>query len=392
MLNAILTTFPMFVCLFWTIVLAIRYKHSSREKKILTLHMFASTICFAGLFIYFNKPLSIIIYTETVFFWGYLAVYPIYYIYIKALTDSKKIVWQDFLILLPTVIIPIAAGIIYALMSPTERVHYIQNCLYDNSGIFFSPYISIQYFIHKLAVLIFVVQIVFVLYFGYRRIIKYNKDIADYYSNTEGRTFADIKIILVFFIATSLVGIIVNLIGKEYFVDNNLILVIPSVSLSVLLFSIGYAGINQNFTSLDFAREIMNEAESEKTYTSNTTYKDLATSIVTLIESEQLFLLPDLKVSDIASRLHTNRTYVHHTISKEIGLSFADLINPYRVEYAKKIIKDSLDKGMKPQISDIMYQSGFSSDSSFYRIFKQYTQMTPNKWIADRKLKQGNIN
>ena len=95
-----------------------------------------------------------------------------------------------------------------------------------------------------------------------------------------------------------------------------------------------------------------------------------------LIEEKELFKKKDIRLSDIASELATNRTYVSLIINSSLGTSFSDLINSYRIEHAKKLMAEQ----PKMSHSDIAEQSGFSSRTSFLRTFKAKTGMSPKEW------------
>ncbi|MDR3336280.1 MAG: helix-turn-helix domain-containing protein [Treponema sp.] len=53
-------------------------------------------------------------------------------------------------------------------------------------------------------------------------------------------------------------------------------------------------------------------------------------------------------------------------------------MNSYRVEYAKNLLSNSA-----LTIPYIAAESGFESDSSFYRVFKEVTGLAPNQYRTD---------
>ncbi len=95
-----------------------------------------------------------------------------------------------------------------------------------------------------------------------------------------------------------------------------------------------------------------------------------------IIEEEELFKQPDLRVTDIAARLATNRTYISAIIKSLSGENFSNMINGYRIRYAQKLMKDHPDMS----VTDIATESGFSSRSAFYRNFKDMIGMSPAEW------------
>lgn len=95
-----------------------------------------------------------------------------------------------------------------------------------------------------------------------------------------------------------------------------------------------------------------------------------------IIEQEELFKQPDLRVADIAARLATNRTYISALIKSLSGESFSALVNGYRVRHAQKLMREHPEMS----IAEIATESGFSSRSAFYRNFKEITGQSPADW------------
>ena len=99
--------------------------------------------------------------------------------------------------------------------------------------------------------------------------------------------------------------------------------------------------------------------------------------ICQLMTEERLFLNPELKLSDVADRVGSNRSYISFCINTVEGCSFSSFVNRYRVEYAKQLLL------MHPEwkSATIGLESGFSSEQSFFRVFKLSTGMAPKEWI-----------
>ena len=103
---------------------------------------------------------------------------------------------------------------------------------------------------------------------------------------------------------------------------------------------------------------------------------DLQTRITDLVEEKQLFLIKDLKITDIARELGTNATYISACINGQMGVSFPDFISRYRVEYALKLMQEH------PEMSsvEVWDASGFNNEKTFFRRFRLQTGMTPAEW------------
>ncbi len=123
-----------------------------------------------------------------------------------------------------------------------------------------------------------------------------------------------------------------------------------------------------------FQRKRRNEKEVEDP--AKIERNDLLTRITELVEGKQLFLVKDLKISDIARELGTNATYISACINGQMGVSFPEFISRYRVEYAQKLIQEH------PEMSsiEVWEASGFNNEKTFFRRFRSQTGMTPAEW------------
>lgn len=100
--------------------------------------------------------------------------------------------------------------------------------------------------------------------------------------------------------------------------------------------------------------------------------------ICQLMDEQKPYLNSELKLQDFADMLRTNRTYIIDGIKAASGQTFTQFVNTYRVEQAKQLLARYPDKKM----SAVSVESGFATESSFFRIFKAATGITPNEWRA----------
>jgi len=88
-----------------------------------------------------------------------------------------------------------------------------------------------------------------------------------------------------------------------------------------------------------------------------------------LLIKKEIYKKNDLRITDVSSKLNTNRTYVSKVVNEELKTNFSDLINQMQNRTRKKLLKDHESKTLG--LSQIGELSGFKSDSSFYRISKR---------------------
>jgi AraC-like DNA-binding protein len=80
----------------------------------------------------------------------------------------------------------------------------------------------------------------------------------------------------------------------------------------------------------------------------------------------------------LAKQINETSHHVSQVINEKLNKSFFELLASYRVEHAKKLIKnDKVSKITVEELSDIV---GYNSKSSFNIAFKKYTLMTPSEY------------
>ncbi len=104
--------------------------------------------------------------------------------------------------------------------------------------------------------------------------------------------------------------------------------------------------------------------------------KDLWLCILKTMKEQKPYLKPGLSLNDLALHCNSNKTYVYKTIKFFYKENFSSFINQFRVDKAKELLINHPNFDL-PAIADL---AGFNSVSSFYRIFKDYTGLTPSKF------------
>jgi YesN/AraC family two-component response regulator len=118
------------------------------------------------------------------------------------------------------------------------------------------------------------------------------------------------------------------------------------------------------------------EAQGQEPSEGGADCAELMNRICQLIEQQQLYLNPNLKVTDVADALQTSRVAVSNCIKSQRNCTFPQFVNTYRVALAQQLLSSQPDT----KLAEVWTAAGFSSESSFYRIFKSITGSTPNDW------------
>lgn len=155
----------------------------------------------------------------------------------------------------------------------------------------------------------------------------------------------------------------------------------PLITFSIIIFSIAYFGIVQ--PERIFPPSFLIRANKVNGNKDKYIY-----ALKSLMEDEKLYLNSELKYSEIAAKLSISARMLTEILNKEIGKSFYDFVNEYRIkEFCRRLESKEYSNY---SLLGIAIDSGFSNKSSFNRIFKKHLDMTPTQYaskISDHKIR-----
>lgn len=108
---------------------------------------------------------------------------------------------------------------------------------------------------------------------------------------------------------------------------------------------------------------------------------DIYLKVDSILNDSETICTQGFSLSDLASRLGVNSTYVSRVINERYGRSFSSLVNEQRIKIACKRLRDQENYG-NMTFEAIAESVGFSSRSTFIRAFKIVNGMTPSEYLA----------
>ena len=130
------------------------------------------------------------------------------------------------------------------------------------------------------------------------------------------------------------------------------------------------------------SNNIINVDEDSNSIKAESLYKIL----IQAIEEKQLYLNPELNQKKLIRILGTNKKYLYEAIKLHGETNFRGIINRCRLNHAKKIIATNITNGVATNFGTLYLDSGFNSNSTFYRIFKSYTGLSPIEYSIEYKI------
>lgn len=85
--------------------------------------------------------------------------------------------------------------------------------------------------------------------------------------------------------------------------------------------------------------------------------------------------MEDIELAEVAGIVHVNPSYLSALFRKETGFTFSQQLNAIRLDKGKEMLKTT-----NLSLGDIARVCGFTSESYFIKIFKEYYNETPGKY------------
>ena len=358
---------PLITCaLFSMLILLEWYNRQLREQHTLFAFMLTATLLYVGHYIYFNRAADLLPLSDILYVSANLTVYPLYLIYIIRLTSKWRAVY--WLMLIPGFIAMLATGTGYIFMTDEEDRMFVHNYLYHNSQTGLTDMALFQAYIRQFCKLVFAIEVIATVVIGSMMIRRYDRMVDEFYADTDDKSMRNIQSILYLVLTIAILSFIVNIIGRARFTDHEIILTTTSLMFSALLFAIGYEGLHRHFSIIDMRTNKEQVSNDDSAALKDAVNRSMTERIIALVENDKIYLQPDLKLDDLAQMMHTNRTYIYQAVNQQMGISFNEFINRYRIAHAKRLMASDPTLSM----NDVALLSGFASLSSFYRNMKKY--------------------
>jgi AraC-like DNA-binding protein len=237
--------------------------------------------------------------------------------------------------------------------------------------------------------LCFAVQVLFVWISGSIMLRDFRSQLDNIYSDDRSWELRPVTIMLNLLGVISVIAILLNLVGKEWFAGK-WIVAAPALMMSVLLYALGYVMSEIRVVIEDIQEQDIDEPlapggyDDAKSLAGDGTEADyvvaLKNRLETYMDSNKPYSDPAFTIYDLARALGSNRSYISNFINHNYGMNFAMFVAHYRLKNAKTILADRAFGTYKEALNAAMKDSGFNSEPTFYRLFKQQTGTTPREY------------
>lgn len=381
MIRTLLLLTPVYITLFWSILLNFRTGESHSAKRFLGKFMLACVVIYLTHFLYYSKQTDLVRWFEPLYQLASLSVYPLFYIYFRLLIVEKQFSIRKHGIYL---LLPIVLSLMYLVAELAIPKTVFVQWLYKINPESQHPAV---YVLNVLLVVISVVnvaQVLFAVAANLRLINSHRIKAGNYYADfyeIQSQTVVTLNVVLVVCGASS---IILSLLGRKYFISEMTGITLASVVFSSTLFAIGWLGYLQKAVNPNF--EDASSAQVEQPDELQMDHRQLLMwKITNLFRTDRSYLNAKLTIQDVAQAVGTNRTYVSSIINQHYGVNFCTFVNNFRIEELESMLKKH------PELTNqlLAESCGFGSVDSLKRAVHAKTGLSVTQWKANLKKNQG---
>lgn len=299
-----------------------------------------------------------------------LLIGPLIYLYIKSLFENPKTLWRNnwfHFIPLFIYIVVISIPILISVVKNEFVFNYLE-VINNNNEVFF-----IQLMLYLIVYLIL----------SLRQFYKYQTIMASNFSTLSEDDFGWVKHMLIgalivcgIDLTTTIISIVLNLKTSLNFITMLLIV--------IFIVYLGYYGVKQSKVLLpDFLLQpSKNNTLNQTTHTQNIISAQDANKYIKTLEqvmqTNKAYLNEDLTLSTLAQAIGITDKKLSFLLNNYMNTSFYDYVNTYRIASVKE--KMNSTEYNKLTLLAIAYDSGFKSKTSFNRVFKKETGMSPSEY------------
>lgn len=358
-----------------TSILLFKSKKNPQSKQFLALGLLS--FCLLS-----TKPL---LHTQSLWeihYFGYfpntleLAVAPLFFFYIKALFTPKfqfkRKYWLHFL---PFFISQTYAVIVYFAVLQTKQAVEKQTIA---RHLFFDEIKQLDEYILLFATILYLYQAIGL-------VKNYKIWLHNTTSDNQLPDFKWLKRLLQIFALTGLILLIGRFIQilsltETYSISwfSGYFWKFFNLYIAFLIYYLGLKGYLQPHYSFPENQTKVKESTSKPNqYSSKNSQK-----IEKAMKEDKVFLDTELSLYILANHLSLPQREVSQIINQHFQTNFRDFINYYRIEEVKTKLNDPSYSNMS--LLGIALECGFSSEASFYRLFKKHVGMTPKKFLEQK--------
>ena len=312
---------------------------------------------------------------------GYQTVWvfgPLVYLYAHAASDrSWRLTWQSMLNFIPVGISTLATMPVYVMSGAEKIATWEQWSVHGVGGAlrYLDPFKYVLGIAYSAATAFY--------------LVRHRRDVEQSYSNIDR---VNLRWLLWLSAATGGIWVLVTVLKVAHVStsirDGNV-----AITMALLVYAIGYMGLRQpeifHYQTVErpteeravepvpaAAEPEASEPRYERSGLDDGEAAQLKELLLVMMEKEQPWKESELTLADLASRINSTPHKLSAVLNVQVGQTFYDFVNGYRVREVQRRIKAGDSRTLK--ILALAMDAGFASKSTFNEAFKKHTSQTPS--------------
>jgi len=287
---------------------------------------------------------------------------PSLYLYIKSIAFSDfQLEKKDIFHIIPFVLAVLYFTIIFYVRSAEEKRLFLSDKTLFPAllQIYYNIVSHIQLLIYNISAFVIVK--------------KYREEIRQQYSSLQRINLSWLNYVLYGYLLAWLTSVSTMLFRLYHIPYIDTMLFINYMSFFIFLNYIFYKALIQP--------ELFSGIEEKQKYLFSRLTKEEANQyldrLTAYMKLNRPYINPEITLKNLSDQLSIQPRYLSQIINEYLHQNFFDFISSYRIEETKRMLRES--KNQKT-ISEILYEVGFNSKSTFNAAFKKFTGMTPKRY------------
>ena len=360
---------PVFVALFWAIILFDDSERHSVPRSFLSKFMLLLLVLFTVKFFNFQPLPDIYPYFDVIHLYASCLVFPVYHIYFRLLTIDEKFSWKAHAryLIFPLLLVSVyAVGVLL-----TPWMEY-QAFLFDKHAFPNSPQVHFLNVIRPLLSFYVLLQVIVYLVKNFRLIRKYGERAEQFYSDIQDGKYNNAKMLNYMIFINSAITVICYLIFKRH---SGMVILFPLLY-AVVAYMIGYMGYKQKPINPTFDLQMDKQTENTPDQALSYAQEKILHSLLVAFEEQKIYLNSQLDILQVVQIVGVNRSYLSAVINRQYNQNFCSFVNGFRIEELHRVY------AVNPEYSNetLAERCGFGSVNSLKRSVYAKTGMSITEW------------
>lgn len=370
MLKTLFHLSPIFVTVFWAIVLNGQKSTHSAPRSFLAKFMLSLALINISQFFQYEPLPQLYFYFDIFYLYAGTLAFPLYHIYFRLLTVDEKFSWKAHSRFLILPFILITTYVVVLLFTPYDEYKV---WLFNRDANLDIPQIRILKTIRTIILIFAELQSIYYLVRSIMLLRKYSNRAEQFYSNIDDGKYNNAKTLNFLVLTNCLLNVVCAIDFINYTTTK---LIVYSVLFAIDYYMIGYMGNRLKSINPTFEVEVDSREDQVFGAELNANQKNIHKKLLIEFEKNKIYLNSELTILDVVHVIGTNRTSISSIINQQYNQNFCAYVNGYRINELERIIHDDAKV-----VNEILAEkAGFGSVKSMSRAILSKTGLTISEW------------